>query len=225
MRDAQPHSVGIIMDGNRRWAKAHHVPTALGHEEGANRVADVVAWAIDARVTHLYLYAFSTENWNRAEEEVGALMRLFERVFAERMKDIEAQGARVRVIGERDRLSQQLQERIAEAELRSAQYTRITVVLCLSYGGRREIVDAIARLPSGTPVTEELLSEALQTAGMPDPDLIIRPGGEKRLSNFLLWQSAYAELFFSDTLWPDFTKEEFSRILDGYRARTRRRGT
>jgi undecaprenyl diphosphate synthase len=217
-------SVGIIMDGNRRWARTRGVPAALGHEEGMRRIHDVVLWAIEAQVSHLYLYAFSTENWKRATEEVGALLALIERAFQERIKDIEALGARIRVIGERERFSKALQKIFTDVETRSAENNNITVIFCLSYGGRREIVDAISRLPLGAPVTEESISAALYTKGMQDPDLIIRPGGEKRLSNFLIWQSVYAELFFTETLWPDFTKEEFSGILQEYKGRSRRQG-
>jgi undecaprenyl diphosphate synthase len=214
-------SVGIVMDGNRRWATKQSLPAALGHEEGAKRVHDVVTWAVDAHVSHLYLYAFSTENWNRTAEEVDALMQLLERAFSERMRDIEALGARIRFIGERQRLRPTLQELCSEVERRSSQNTTITVVFCLSYGGRNDIAQAVSRIPKDVPVTEEIISRALSTAGMPNPD----PGGEQRLSNFLIWESAYAELFFTPTLWPDFTKEEFSRILEAYALRKRRMGT
>lgn len=217
-------SVGIIMDGNRRWAKARGLPTLKGHEQGAEKVREVAEWAIEQQVSHLYLYAFSTENWKRSEEEVSYLLKLLERAFAERMKDIEELGVRIRIIGEREQFSTSFQEKMLEVEERSKDNTALTLVFCLSYGSRREIVSAVSRLPEQSTYTEDDISAALWTAGMPDPDLIIRPGGEKRLSNFLLWQGAYAELFFTDTLWPDFTKEEFSRILEEYRARERRHG-
>lgn len=217
-------SIGIIMDGNRRWAKARGLSTLMGHEEGSEKIREVAEWAIEANVSHLYLYAFSTENWSRAEEEVGYLMKLFERAFMERIKDIEELGVRIRIVGEQERFSKKLQMLMHDVEERSKNNTALTVVFCLSYGGRREIADAISRLPDSTKITEESITNALWTVGMPDPDIIIRPGGEKRLSNFLTWQSIYSELFFIDTLWPDFTKDEFSRILDEYHARERRRG-
>lgn len=220
-------SIGVIMDGNRRWAKGKGLPTIMGHEEGAKRVRDIAEWAIRAKVTHLYLYAFSTENWNRTAEEVGALMALLERAFNERMQDIESLGVRVRVIGERERFSERFQTLINDVENRSASNTNLTIVFCLSYGSRSEIARAAQSLvvKGKAEISEDDVSEALMTGGMPDPDLIIRPGGEKRLSNFLLWQSAYAELFFTDTLWPDFTEEEFSRILQEFHTREQRRGT
>lgn len=218
-------SIGIIMDGNRRWAKARGLSTLAGHEEGSEKVRDVAEWAIEARVSHLYLYAFSTENWNRTQEEVGYLMKLFERAFAKRMKDIEELGVRVRIIGERERFSEKLQRQMIDVEERSQKNEKLTIVFCLSYGGRREIADAMSRLPQCENISEKDITDALWTSGMPDPNLIIRPGGEKRLSNFLTWQSVYSELFFTDTLWPDFTKEEFARILDEYRLREQRRGT
>lgn len=226
MSDSAPKiSIGIIMDGNRRWATAHGLPTLVGHEKGSAKIREVVLWAIEEQISYLYLYAFSTENWNRAEVEVGYLMILFERAFKERMKDIEELGVRIRIVGERERFSEKLQTLMSDIEERSKENTALTIVFCLSYGGRREIADAISRLPEGITVTEESISNALWTAQMPDPDLIIRSGGEKRLSNFLPWQSVYSELFFSDTLWPDFTKEEFSRILHEYRERERRYGS
>lgn len=219
-------SVGVIMDGNRRWAKGKGLPTIMGHEEGAKRVRDIAEWAIRAHVSHLYLYAFSTENWNRTTEEVGALMALLERAFAERMQDIESLGVCVRVVGERERFSEHFQTLITDVEKRSADNTNLTIVFCLSYGSRSEIARAAQSLVAKgkTDISENDVANALMTSGMPDPDLIIRPGGEKRLSNFLLWQSAYAELFFTDTLWPDFTEEEFSRILTEFHAREQRRG-
>lgn len=215
------------MDGNRRWARGRGMSAIMGHEEGARRVRDIAAWAIRAQVTHLYLFAFSTENWNRPTEEVGALVALLERAFTERMKDIEDLGVRVRVVGERERFSESFQTRIADVENRSSSNAHLTLVFCLSYGSRSEIARAVRSLVAmeAEDATEDDVSNALMTAGLPDPDLIIRPGGERRLSNFLLWQSAYTELFFTDTLWPDFTEEEFSRILLEFRERERRHGT
>ena len=226
MSDKDQLTIGIIMDGNRRWAKARSLPSLAGHEAGFEKVKEVIEWGIAAKVSNIILYAFSTENWKRSEEEVSYLMALIERGFRERMGDIVKLGVRVRVIGERERFSKNLQQIIREVEEKSAANTVLTVTLGLSYGGQRDIVQAANALLAGGvhEVSEDSIRGALWASDVPDPDLIIRPGGEKRLSNFLLWQSAYAELFFTDTLWPDFTKEEFSRILDEYRARERRRG-
>jgi len=227
MSDTDSLTIGIVMDGNRRWAKAKGLPSLAGHEAGFEKVKDVIEWGIEAKVANIIFYAFSTENWKRSEEEVSYLMALIERGFRERMGDIVELGVRVRVIGERERFSKNLQQIISDVEEQSVVQKNITATFALSYGGRRDIVQATNSLIAGgaKEVTEDMLRGALWGNDVPDPDLIIRPGGEKRLSNFLLWQGAYAELFFTDTLWPDFTKEEFSRILDEYCTRERRRGT
>jgi len=226
MSDTSSLTLGIIMDGNRRWAKAQGLPSLKGHEAGFEKVKAVIEWGIEAKVANIIFYAFSTENWKRTEEEVLYLMTLIERGFRERMGDIVKLGVRVRVIGERERFSKNLQQIIFDVEEQSAVQKNITATFALSYGGRRDIVQGVNTLIAGgaKEVTEGSLRGALWGSDIPDPDLIIRPGGEQRLSNFLLWQGAYAELFFTDTLWPDFTKEEFSRILDEYHARERRRG-
>lgn len=226
MSSTDPRTLGIIMDGNRRWAKAQGLPTLRGHEAGFEKVKEVIEWGIEEGVAHIVLYAFSTENWKRTEEEISYLLALIERGFRERMGDIVKLGVRVRVIGEREYFSKNLQQIIREVEAHSVAHTTMTVTFALSYGGRRDIVQAANALLAGgvKEITEDMVRGALWGSDIPDPDLILRPGGEKRLSNFLLWQSAYAELFFTDTLWPDFTKEEFSRILDEYHSRERRRG-
>jgi undecaprenyl diphosphate synthase len=226
MSDTGSLTLGIIMDGNRRWAKAKGMLSFSGHEAGFEKVKEVIEWGIEAKVSNIIFYAFSTENWKRSEEEVSYLMALIERGFRERIGDIVKLGVRVRVIGERERFSKNLQQIIFDVEEQSAVQKNITATFALSYGGRRDIVQAANTLiaQGAHEVTEDALRGALWGSDIPDPDLIIRPGGEKRLSNFLLWQGAYAELFFTDTFWPDFTKEEFSRILDEYHARERRRG-
>ena len=226
MSDTQALTIGIIMDGNRRWAKANGLPSLKGHEAGFEKVKEMIEWGVEAGVSNIILYAFSTENWKRTEEEVSYLLALIERGFRERMGDIVKLGVRVRVIGERERFSKNLQQIIHTVEEQSESHTKMTVTFALSYGGQRDIVQATNTLIAGGAheVTEDTIRGALWGSDIPDPDLIIRPGGEKRLSNFLLWQGAYAELFFTDTLWPDFTKEEFSRILDEYHSRERRRG-
>ena len=220
-------TVGIIMDGNRRWAKAQGLDTLKGHEAGFRKVRDVVTWAIETNVTNLIFYAFSTENWNRSSLEVAALMKLMETVAIDRITDIEDLGVRIRVSGERERFSKKLQDIFQDVEERSKDKTTLTATFCLSYGGQRDIVQAVHGLVTSgtTSVTEELVRAHLWCADIPDPDIIVRTGGEKRLSNFLMWQSAYSELFFLDTLWPDFSKEEFGAVLADYQARKRNFGT
>lgn len=213
-----PTCIGFIMDGNRRWAKHHGLEIVAGHQEGARRFKDVITWSTEVRIPHVVFYAFSTENWKRSEEEVSALLELFGEVLNETVD------ARVRFIGERTRFTQTLQSKMATVETRSPE-ADITVWVAFSYGGRLEIVTAAEQLRlSGVEVTEDSLSRALWSAGMPDPDLIIRTGGEMRLSNFLSWQSVYSELMFTDTYWPAFTKDEFTRMLAQYGERKRRFG-
>lgn len=226
MSSAAPHAIGIIMDGNRRWARERNLPTHEGHRKGFEKLRDVVQWAHDAGVQEVTVYAFSSENWNRNPEEVAYLLELFARAFDTGLEPLIARGCRVRFIGDRTRFSQQLQDTMADVGARSASGTAGTLVVALSYGGRDEIVAAANRLiASGVqPVTPETFAAALDTAGLHDPDLIIRTGGEQRLSNFLPWQTVYSELFFTDTKWPDFSEQEFRDILDTYANRERRHG-
>jgi len=219
-------TIGIIMDGNRRWAKAKRLDTLEGHEEGFRKIKEVIQWAINAKVKHLIFYAFSTENWSRSSVEVAYLMKLIEKAFRERMKEIEELGVRIRVAGERERFSPKLQVIMKDVEERSKNNTALTATLCLSYGGKRDIVQAVNRLvkEKSSEITEDQIRDHLWCADVPDADIIIRPGGERRLSNFLMWQSAYSELFFLDTLWPDFSKDEFSAILAEFKTRNRRKG-
>lgn len=226
MDSPSPRTLGIIMDGNRRWAKGHGLPSLEGHRRGLEKVEELVSWAEESGVKEIILYAFSTENWNRSREEVGYLMNLFEDAFGERIEKIEEKGFRVRFIGQRERVPESLQKKMREAETRTSSGTKGTLVIALSYGSRAEIIDAVNTLLSSKRehVEEKDLENVLWSRGIADPDIIIRTGGDKRLSNFLLWQSAYSELFFSDTLWPDFSKEEFNAILREFASRERRRG-
>jgi undecaprenyl diphosphate synthase len=221
-----PTSLGLIMDGNRRWAREQGKPTLEGHRAGLDRAKEAVRWAHDAGIQEVILYAFSSENWSRAEEEVSYLMKLLEIAFEKWFDQFVQDGSKLRFIGDRGRLSESLQKLMQEAEERSAGGTKGTLAIALSYGGRPEILTAVNELllEGREQVTEEELRAHMWTAGLADPDLIIRTGGEKRLSNFLLWQSAYSELFFTDTKWPAFTKEEFDSILEDYAARERRNG-
>jgi undecaprenyl diphosphate synthase len=223
---AEAQSIGIIMDGNRRWAQAQSLPGLKGHLEGVRRLVDVVHWAKErGHVRDIFFYALSTENWQRDPREVEYLLLLIELFCITHAERLAVKGVRVRIAGQRDRFPRALQRLFIDLETRTEENTTITVWLGLSYGGRAELLDAAYRLSNGKHIpTESELKRMLWTADLPDPDVIVRTGGEKRLSNFLTWGSVYSELFFSDTLWPAFTKEEFNAILDAYEARDRRRG-
>lgn len=219
-----PACVGIILDGNRRWAKAKGLPALDGHRAGLSRMKDAVIFIGNRGVKHLVVYAFSTENWNREPAEVSHLMDLFLATTKNELKELGARGARIRFVGQRERFSQNLQDAMSEAEVQTANNTAITLWLCLSYGGRAEITAVARAAAKEGEITEESLSRHLWTAGMPDPDIIIRTGGNQRLSNFLPWQSIYSELFFTETYWPDFSEKEFDAILAEFAARERRHG-
>lgn len=222
-----PQCVGFIMDGNRRFAKAQGISALEGHARGYEQLKKIADCVYSAHIPHMVCYAFSTENWKRTEEEVGYLMRLLEKAIRE-FPDLlarEGKQASIRVVGERTHLSPTLQNAISEMEEKNLAHPELTVWIALSYGGRAEIVSAVNHaIQNGAPVTEESFAELLWTKGMPDPDLIIRTSGEQRISNFLLWQSAYSEFFFVDAMWPDFGESEFQSILEEYGKRQRRRG-
>ncbi len=221
-----PHCIGFILDGNRRWAKEAGLPTLEGHRRGMEKVKEILTWAREHEIHDLVVYAFSTENWDRAPEEVAYLMDLFAEFCDKWGNDVAKEGGRMRFIGQRGRFSPQLQTKMGEAEEKTKDGTKGTLWVALSYGGRAEILDAVNTLltQDRDQVTEEELRSCMWSVGMPDPDLIVRTGGEQRLSNFLMWQSAYSELFFVDTKLPAFTKKEFESILDEYSARERRHG-
>ncbi len=218
--------IGIILDGNRRWAKAKGLPTFEGHRRGYEKVKEVMEWAKEAGVSFVVAYAFSTENWNRTAEEVSYLMGLFKKTLTEMVEELKQKGYRVRCIGELSRFSPELQELMRSAEEKTRNCPGPTLVLALSYGGRKEILQAVERIAreGKTGLSEDDFSSYLWTGDIPDPDLIIRTGGEKRLSGFLTWQSVYSELFFVDTYLPDFSKEEFQAILQEFSKRERRMG-
>jgi undecaprenyl diphosphate synthase len=222
-----PVCVGIIMDGNRRWAKERSLPSLAGHQEGFKNAIRIVRHAFSRPVDTIILYAFSTENWNRAPEEVGYLMELFSGALMKELRELAREGHRIRFIGERSRLAEKLRAAMAAAEAdRVRKPSGKTLVVALSYGGRAEIVAAANALLAEQKehASEADFARVLFTADIPDPDLVIRTGREMRLSNFLPWQSVYSELFFSDSYWPDFGPEEFDTILAAYAARERRRG-
>ncbi|HTR86957.1 MAG TPA: isoprenyl transferase [Reyranella sp.] len=227
-----PQHVAIIMDGNGRWAKARGLPRVAGHRRGADAVRRVIRGAAELGVPVLTLFAFSTENWARPADEVSDLMGLLRHYLRHELEELSRNGARLRVIGDRDRLARDIVSDIVDAENRTRANTRIDVNICINYGSRDEILRATRSLAhkvaSGeiTPdrINEDLFERELLTAGVPDPDLLIRTSGEQRISNFLLWQCAYAELVFVDTLWPDFGKEHLERAIAEFRRRERRYG-
>lgn len=217
--------IGIILDGNRRWAKEKGLPALEGHRRGFNLLKEAARWVRDRRVPHLAVFAFSTENWNRSQEEVGYLMDIFRDAIRDTGDELGKEGIRVRFIGERERFADDIKKGIVESEEKTKDNTNMTLWICLSYGARAEIVAAAqaASAHDGL-LTEELLRQHFWSAEMPDPDIIIRTGGARRLSNFLLWQAAYSELFFIDPYWPDFSEKILDEILAEYTDRERRMG-
>jgi undecaprenyl diphosphate synthase len=222
------HAVAIIMDGNGRWASTHGVSVAEGHRAGSRALRPIVEGAIDLGIESLAVYAFSTENWSRSPDEVGALMEIFGETIERELPDLAKQGVRVRFLGRRDRAPDWLREKMDGLERETASNSRLGLWIAFDYGGRAELVDAARRLvESGVDpddIDESALAAALYEPEMPDPDLVIRTSGERRVSNFLLWQSAYAEYVFTDTLWPDFGPDELRASIEEYASRRRRFG-
>lgn len=236
MTETEPQSssfhVAIIMDGNGRWAKARSLPRTMGHRAGMEAVRRTIKAARELSISHLTLYSFSSENWNRPIFEINELMRLLRFYLRSELASMHKEGIRVRIIGERKRLPQDVVEMIGHAEDLTQDNKNLTLTLALSYGGRQEITSAARGLAKAVErgqlqadaIDEHLLQSFLFTGGMPDPDLVIRTSGEKRISNFLLWQSAYAEFVFMDVLWPDFSAEHLTEAIAEYRCRERRYG-
>jgi len=222
------HAVAIIMDGNGRWAVEHGVSVAEGHRAGSRALRPVVESAIDLGIESLAVYAFSTENWSRSPDEVEALMEIFGETIDRELHDLAQEGVRCRFLGRRERAPDWLRAKMDELEAATADKTKLQLWIAFDYGGRAELVDAARRLlESGIDpddVDDEALSSRLYEPEMPDPDLVIRTSGEQRISNFLLWQSAYAEYLFTDTLWPDFGPEELRGAIEEYALRRRRFG-
>jgi undecaprenyl diphosphate synthase len=221
-------SVAIILDGNGRWAKKRRLPTAAGHRAGARTVRRIVEASIDVGIHDLAVFAFSTENWSRSEEEVGALMDIFAETIERELPDLAEQGVRVRFIGRRDRAPEALRRRMDNMEDRTELNTRLNLWVAFDYGGRAELVEAARRLvESGVDpreIDENVFAANLYAPELPDPDLLIRTSGELRISNFLLWQLAYTELVFVDTFWPDFDESHLRAALAEYASRRRRFG-
>src|SRR5215813_13908197 len=221
-------SVAIILDGNGRWAKKRGLPTAAGHRAGARTVRRIVEASIDVGIHDLAVFAFSTENWSRSDEEVDALMEIFAETIERELPDLAEQGVRVRFIGRRDRAPAELQRRMSAMEDRTELNTRINLWVAFDYGGRAELVEAARRIvESGVDpadIDENVFAANLYAPELPDPDLLIRTSGELRISNFLLWQVAYSELVFVDKLWPDFDARDLRQALTEYASRRRRFG-
>ena len=224
--------IAIIMDGNGRWAKKRGMPRTLGHKKGAENVVKITRAMKESGVKYLTLYAFSTENWQRSKDEVDALMQLLNEYLDKELKEIMDNNVRIVFIGERYMLSDSIQAKMAFLEKESEKNTDLTLCIALSYGSRQEILSAVkkiaAKVKEGSmdisQITQDAFSEELYTKEIPDPDVLIRTSGEQRISNYLLWQSAYTELFFTNTLWPDFGKDELWDIINKFNQRERRYG-
>ncbi|HEU5369299.1 MAG TPA: polyprenyl diphosphate synthase [Ktedonobacterales bacterium] len=227
-RQVTPQHVAIIMDGNGRWATKRHLPRSFGHKAGVDALRRVVECATDEHVPMLSVYAFSTENWDRPQDEVSGLMRLFWEVIQSDVDRLRRNGVRLRHIGRMEGLAPDLQEAIQHSIEVTKHNTKLAFNVCFNYGGRAELVDAVRQIVaeglSPELITEEVISRHLYTKDLPDPDLVIRTASEMRLSNFLIWQAAYSEYYATETLWPDFTREDFLEALSAYSQRQRKYG-
>ena len=230
---AVPTHVAIIMDGNGRWARARGLPRIAGHKQGAEAVRSTVRACSDLGISYLTIYAFSSENWKRPESEIKDLMGLLRFYLKKEINELNAEGIRFQVIGERDKLALDIVKLIEDAEALTAKNSKMTLIVALSYGGRAEITLAAKRIAEDVvqghldinDINETEFAQRLFTADIPDPDILIRTSGEERISNFLLWQLAYAELVFIDTLWPEFSHDDFDNAIREYQSRERRYGT
>ena len=227
-----PRHIAIIMDGNNRWAKQRHLPGLAGHKSGVHSVRQTIEACVELGVEVLTLFAFSSENWKRPEKEVSGLMDLFLLSLDREVKKIHRHGIRLRIIGDRSRFSEKLQKRMHDAEMLTANNTRLILNVAANYGGRWDIVEAAKKLTQACmrgdiqldDIDEVLFNNSISLADVPDPDLCIRTGGEQRVSNFLIWQMAYTELYFCDCFWPDFGKADLQKAIDSYSSRQRRFG-
>jgi undecaprenyl diphosphate synthase len=229
--NAIPRHVAIIMDGNRRWAKKRFMPAALGHAAGAKRVREIVQTCAESGVAYLSLFAFSTENWKRPEEEVSSLMGLFMTYLQKEVDSMNANGVRLKILGDVSRFSEPLKRLIANTEAQTSANQGITLMVCANYGGRWDMLHAVQAWQAAHPgqdldgLSEEALTPYFSTGDAPEVDLLIRTGGESRVSNFLLWQAAYAELFFTEDLWPDFGAARLREAIAWFGQRDRRFGS
>jgi len=228
--NSTPQHIAIIMDGNGRWAQMRRMPRTVGHAKGAAGVRELLEFCAHKGVKYLTLFAFSTENWNRPEEEVSTLMRLFLEYLEKELKNLSQAGVRLQIIGDVTGFAQELQDRIAEACIATAGNEGIVLTVAANYGGQWDIVQAVRRWQAANPladardISQEQLEKYLSTTHTPDPDLLIRTGGEQRISNFLLWQVAYTELYFTEVLWPEFNIKQLELALHWFQMRQRRFG-
>ncbi len=226
-----PKHIGIIMDGNGRWAKKRGQPRKFGHKAGAETFRKIVRHAKKVGIKYITFYAFSTENWKRPDDEVNSIMKLFDQ-FLDEVRQHTKENVRVMFIGDKSRLSNRLQIKMKEIEDYSKNFDSMTLLLAINYGGRDEIVHSVKEIAklltegyiSSSQIDESLINANLYTAGIPDVDLVIRPSGEFRISNFLTWQCAYSEFYFTDVLWPDFSAKDFDKAIESYSKRNRRFG-
>lgn len=222
---AVPHHIAIVMDGNGRWATKRFLPRVAGHKKGVDALRACVRHCGDVGVKVLTVFAFSSENWNRPPEEVSGLMDLLAAALTREVPKLQAEGVRIHFVGDRSRLSEKVRHGLTQAEAVTAHNQRLVLNVCFNYGGRWDMAQAAAKLAArGEPITEASLDRAMALAHVPDPDLVIRTGGEMRISNFLLWQSAYSELYFSDKLWPEFDAAALDKAIADYSKRERRFG-
>ena len=228
--DKELRHIGIIMDGNGRWAKSRFMPRIVGHHAGVKAVERVVRAAADLKIQYLSLYAFSTENWSRPQNEVSGLMAIFKHYLAAKLNELYEEGVRLRVSGRVNMLPKPLCDALLEAEEKTKNNSRIQLIACINYGGRQELLDAFNKIIKSDnfnnkiELTENILQQYLYLPDVPDPDLIIRTSGELRLSNFLLWEAAYSELYFTNKFWPDMNKEDLNEAINSFKVRNRRYG-
>ena len=227
-----PRHIAIIMDGNRRWTKERGLDPKLGHKEGADNLKKIAKYANQIGIEYLTVYAFSTENWKRTKEEVGTLMLLLQKYVEDFLKDTSKNNIRIKILGDTTRLNEELQKSIQKIVDATADCTGLTLNIAFNYGGRDEIVKAVKKIAKQIEnkeiriedIDEDLISSSLYTAGQPEPDLLIRPGGEQRISNYLLWQLAYTEFLFIPKYWPDFSKEDLDEAIQIFENRNRKFG-
>ena len=231
-KDKMPKHIGVIMDGNGRWAKARGLKRTMGHKQGVENLRTIVKECKRLEIPYLTVYAFSTENWKRSEEEVSALMWLLEQYMSKEMKELHKEGVRIKTIGDITGLPESTYKKLQEGVDYTAENTKLTLTLALNYGSRADLTQAVKSIAEKVnlgeinieDITEKTISEYLSTSFMPDPDLIIRPSGEYRLSNFMMWEASYSEFWFSNINWPDFGAEEFQKAISDYQNRDRRFG-
>ena len=230
--NGNPRHIAIIMDGNGRWAEKRLFPRIMGHRAGVKTVKKIVEYCVEEKIGVLSLFAFSSENWRRPKKEVQMLMELFIGTLQTQIDKLDKNNVKLRIIGDKSAFSEKLQEKILQSEQQTEKNTGLTLVVAANYGGHWDITQAFQKISEKIAkgelqtqdITESLISQHITTAGLPEPDLFIRTGGEQRISNFLLWQLAYTEFYFTDTLWPDFDKTVFSKAIESFKSRQRRFG-